>query len=181
VDRREVPSQGIFIDNYRTRAHGIVFSILFLSLSSQGTCRGVDQGLFESITGRFRDGSTVESVPAPGRRVRSVIDHLGRLFDTREGLIPHLRHYGLPDISEIQREMPEGLDRLREAIVQTVERYEPRLTQVRVTPGELPSDGGRLVFMLSGRLRATGEKIVLQTTLVTTGSSRIVPWKRAQA
>ena len=64
------------------------------------------QALFENLTGHYLDGTPVEAVPATNRGIMSIMDHLNRLFNTREGSLPHLKDYGLPDISEIYRKMP---------------------------------------------------------------------------
>jgi type VI secretion system protein len=72
----------------------------------------MNQGLFESLAGRFYDGTPVEAVPLAERRIVSIKDNLSRIFNTREGLLPHLKGLGLPDISEIYRSMPHGVERL---------------------------------------------------------------------
>jgi type VI secretion system protein len=134
------------------------------------------QGLFESITGSFRDGTPVGSVPTAERRTRSVMDHLHRLFNTREGGLPHLSGYGLPDISEIYRSMPDSLEQLRAALERAVSHYEPRLRNVRVTSRAGTTRGPVLQFILSGELRGAGT-VRFQTTFVGTGSSAIAPWR----
>jgi type VI secretion system protein len=134
------------------------------------------QGLFEGITGSFVDGTPVESVPPAERRMRSVLDHLRRLFNTREGGLPHLSGYGLPDISEIYRSMPDSMEQLRTALERAVSRYEPRLMNVRVTSRTGMTRGLTLTFILSGELRGAGT-VRFQTTFVGTGSSAIAPWR----
>ncbi len=139
----------------------------------------MNQGLFESLTGTFLDGSPVDSIPVQGRRTRSIMDHLQRLFNTREGSLPHLPGYGLPDMSQVYRNMPEGVDYLRECIRETVERYEPRLTKVKVTRPETDARDGRLVFVLSAQMR-DGGLVRFHTTFSSTGASSIAPWRRAE-
>jgi len=141
--------------------------------------REVNQGLFESLTGKFMDGSPVEGVPVQARRMRSVMDHLQRLFNTREDTLPHLQGYGLPDMSQVYRNMPDGIEYLRERIRQTVERYEPRLTKVKVTRQEGDTHDGRLLFVVSARMR-DGGLVRFQTTFTSTGASSVAPWRRAE-
>lgn len=139
----------------------------------------MEQALFESITGTFMDGTPIEAVPRNKRLIVSIMDHLNRMFNTRTGSIPHLKDYGLPDISEIYRKMPDGIDELIDAVKRTVERYEPRLKNVRVVQLEDDVVGARLVLILSGELME-GELVRFQTTFISTGNSTISPWKKPQ-
>lgn len=139
----------------------------------------MNQALFESITGTFLDGTPVEAVSEKKRQLYSIMDHLNRMFNTRNGSIPHLKDYGLPDISEVYRKMSEGIDELKEAIRRTIERYEPRLKNVRVVRREDSESDARLVFILSGEIKRGG-LVRFQTTFISTGNSTISPWKKPQ-
>ncbi len=139
----------------------------------------MNQALFESITGTFLDNTPIETVPEKKRLIYSIMDHLNRMFNTRKGSIPHLVDYGLPDISEIYRKMPDGIEELKDAIKRTVERYEPRLKNVRVVRREDNQADARLVFILSGEIKRGG-LVRFQTTFISTGNSTISPWKKPQ-
>ena len=138
----------------------------------------MNQGLFESLAGQFLDGTPVAAVPQSRRRVVSVMDHLNRMFNTREGSVAHLKGYGLPDVSDIYRRMPDGIEELRQAIRRTVERYEPRLENVRVVQREAEGNDPRLAFILSGELRGGGGLVRFETTFTSIGQSSIAPWRR---
>jgi type VI secretion system protein len=138
------------------------------------------QALFENLTGHFLDGTPIESVPSATRGILSIMDHLNRLFNTREGSLPHLKDYGLPDISEIYRKMPHGIEELQKAIKRTVEKYEPRLRKVKVTPRETEPKDFRLVFILSAELSEGGGLVRFQTTFTSMGNSSISPWKKPE-
>jgi type VI secretion system protein len=137
----------------------------------------MNQGLFESLTGHFLDGTSVEAIPQKGRRILSVMDHLNRMFNTREGSLSHLKGYGLPDISEIYRKMPHGIEELQEAVKKAIEMYEPRLRNIRVLPRDSEGDKFKLVFIISGELKGGG-MVKFQTTFTSMGSSSISPWKK---
>jgi type VI secretion system protein len=139
----------------------------------------MNQGLFESITGQFLDQTSIEGVPAGKRRILSIMDHLNRLFNTREGSLPHLKDYGLPDISEIYRKMPHGIEELQNAVKKTIEKYEPRLHKIKVIPQNTDPNEFRLVFILSGELR-DGGLVRFQTTFSSQGKSSIAPWKKPE-
>ncbi len=139
----------------------------------------MNQGLFESITGHFLDQTPVESIAVNKRRVISIMDHLNRLFNTREGSLPHLKDYGLPDISEIYRKMPHGIEELQKAIKKTIEKYEPRMHKIKVVPVTMDPKEFRLVFILTGEFREGGI-VRFQTTFTSLGSSSIAPWKKSE-
>jgi type VI secretion system protein len=138
------------------------------------------QALFENLTGHFLDGTPVDSVATQTRGIMSIMDHLNRLFNTREGSLPHLKDYGLPDISEIYRKMPHGIEELQKAIKRTVEKYEPRLKKVKVTQLDTDAKEFRLVFILSGELTESGGLVRFQTTFTSMGNSSIAPWKKPE-
>ena len=137
----------------------------------------MNQGLFESLAGNFLDGTSVSDAPAKDRRITSVMDHLNRLFNTRRGTIPHLPDYGLPDISEIYRKMPGGIEELQSAIKKTVEKYEPRLTRIKVLKQENAASDLSLEYILSGEMIGGGT-VRFKTKFSGTGNLSIAPWKR---
>lgn len=98
----------------------------------------MNQDLFETLTGTFLDGTPIDTVPVEERIIWSIRDNLTRLFTSRAGLLPHLPDYGLPDITEIYRQMPYGIPRLKEAMETAIAEYEPRLKNVRVIYVEPP-------------------------------------------
>lgn len=123
----------------------------------------MNAGLFDVLCGRFADGRRLETVPSDDHRVMSIVTHLNHLLSTRRGAIGHLPDYGLPDISEIYRDMPDSLDDLQRAIKDAVETYEPRLGRVHVTHKRTDRLAMRLTFLLHGELH-DGRRIRLQTT-----------------
>jgi type VI secretion system protein len=139
----------------------------------------MNQGLFESLTGQFLDGTPVESVPQKLRRVTSVMDHLNRMFNTRQGSISHLEGYGLPDVSDIYRRMPDAIDELRNAIKSTITRYEPRLENIRVVQRDEQRLDARLTFIITGELKGGGGMVRFQTMFNSIGNSSIAPWRKA--
>jgi type VI secretion system protein len=140
----------------------------------------MNQALFESLTGQFSDKTPVDAVPTKDRRSRSIMDHLNRLFNTRQGSLPHLADYGLPDISEIYRKMPDGIDELRKAIEKAILKYEPRLRKVKVIRKENEEKKDtRMEFIVSGELREGG-LVRFQTIFTSTGNSSISPWRKIE-
>jgi type VI secretion system protein len=136
----------------------------------------MNQGLFESLTGHFLDMTPVDSEGAKAARVHSIMDNLNRLFNTRQGMLPHLKDFGIPDISEIYRTMPQGVAELQQAMTRTVQRYEPRLKKVKIIRRETEKREFKMVFILSAEL-AEGGQVRFQTVFTSMGNSAISPWK----
>src|SRR3954465_3709407 len=94
----------------------------------------LSESLFEKLADQYADGTKIDAVPAEYRRAKSIADHLWRMFNTRQGTIPHLPEYGFPDISEIYRKLPASLKELEQTILNLTAKYEPRLERVRIRP-----------------------------------------------
>lgn len=63
---------------------------------------------------------------------RSVMRHLGQMLNTRRGSVPTLVEYGLPDFNDMASRFPDAILELRKEIKYCLEKYEPRLSQIRV-------------------------------------------------
>lgn len=113
------------------------------------------------------------------RRYRqSVLRDLEWLLNTRRSIAPvpelcaEVRrsafHFGLPDVSSISGESEAGRRKLLRDVEECIEIFEPRLTDVRVTPVEDPSQAHRRVrFVIEGTLlmEPNPERVVFDTVL----------------
>lgn len=99
-----------------------------------------------------RAGSSVRD------RLDSVLGHLQRMLNTRQGNAPAVPDYGVPDLSDIVREFPESRQTLEQAIRRSIERYEPRLADVRVRYAPSEKDILTLTFEVTARLLVDGSK-----------------------
>ena len=68
----------------------------------------------------------------PGRIVGSIMRHLTKMLNVRQGSVKILPDYGIPDLNDMIGAFPSGLVELRQAIKATLENYEPRLSNVQV-------------------------------------------------
>jgi type VI secretion system protein len=134
------------------------------------------ESLFEKLADQYADGTAISAVPHAYRRAKSIADHLWRMFNTRQGALPHLPDYGLPDISEIYRKLPASLKELETTIMTLVTKYEPRLDRVRIRPLPTQPNEFRLSFELSASVKG-GERISFQTSFTTTGETHVQPLK----
>ena len=103
----------------------------------------------------------------------SVAAHLAKMLSTRAGSVQTLPDYGLPDLNNMRLSLHDALTQAREAIEIFIERYEPRLSQVRVSA--LPRDGDplRLAFSLDGWLDVAGTKRQVSFTAHLDGSGQV--------
>lgn len=118
--------------------------------------------LFDILEGRFGGVTPVESVPDDEHRVYSIVGNLQRLLNTRQGAVPHMPRYGLPDLASLQRDAPVSYETLRREIREAVRAYEPRLDNVRVEPTDVDPYKMRVTFLISGDV-APGQRVHFET------------------
>ena len=131
----------------------------------------MDVGLLEGVMGRFLSGSPV---PEHGGRIQSIKEHLRVLLNTRRGSIAHLPDYGLPDSRQISMKDRTSISRFGKEIEETVKKYEPRLTRVRVRPMEQDTDSiadFRLGFLLEAGV--IGRNARFHAFFSTSGSAEV--------
>ncbi|WP_412068638.1 type VI secretion system baseplate subunit TssE [Rubrivirga sp. IMCC43871] len=119
--------------------------------------------LFDVLEGRFGGRVPVETVSEEDRRVHSVVGHLQRLLNTRQGSVPHIPDYGLPDPAEARRRGDDALDQLRKAVRDAIVTYEPRLARVRVEAKATDAAAMRTTFVITGEVER-GRRVRLETT-----------------
>ena len=113
----------------------------------------MDVGLLEGIMGRFPLSGDV--VSEHGGRVQSIKEHLALLLNTRRGSITHLPDYGLPESTQVSMQDRTSVSSFGKALEETVRKYEPRLTRVRVRSMERDSSSAedfRLGFLLEAKV-----------------------------
>lgn len=82
----------------------------------------------------------------------SIIRHLGRLLNAREGCCETVEDYGMPELDNWSGAQNELARQLERALRKTIQSYEPRLKKVKVRLIEI--EEGRLVpkFNVSAEL-----------------------------
>lgn len=103
----------------------------------------------------------------PRRAIDSVLNHLQRILNTKQGNVPIAEDYGLPDFTDFSVSYSESVREMERAIRQVIQKYEPRLTGVRV--GFLPQENDLLSlrFQITARLVTDQRKVpVLFQTVV---------------
>lgn len=88
--------------------------------------------------------------------------------ETYEELFRSLYNYGLPDVTSMGLNSPRDRQRLLRMVEQTIEIFEPRLTQVRVSAIDNTSSGPRILrFQIEGLLKMdpAPEQVLFDTVL----------------
>ena len=81
--------------------------------------------------------------------INSIHWHLLQLFNTRKETLSHLSDYGLPDMNQVYRGMPDSIVYLIREIANTIEKYEPRIHHVVITENKTTQDNHILSLNLS--------------------------------
>jgi len=68
----------------------------------------------------------------PKRMIDSIIQHLERILNTRQGSVQIADDYGIPDFTHKSSGFSDAIRDLERTIRNTIQKYEPRLKSVRV-------------------------------------------------
>ncbi len=82
----------------------------------------------------------------------SILAHLRRMLNSRQGHALAALDYGMPDLSEALRTYPSSISSVEQAIRASIEKYEPRLRDVSVRFVESERDILTLSFTIRARL-----------------------------
>ena len=109
-----------------------------------------EQTLLERIDNPEQGGYRLTA--DPHRTIESVLTHLRKMLNVRQGSVATLPDYGIPDLNSLFTEYPDAVQALRRIIRASLEKYEPRLR--RVTVRYLPDEENPLIlrFEIKARL-----------------------------
>jgi len=101
------------------------------------------------------------------RKVRSIINHLQNMLNTRQGSVMIADDYGIPDITNTHGEgINEMTNRIENSLQKAIEKYEPRLNNVRVQLLSKKEDVLVLRFKLEAVLVADNSTPVVLETVI---------------
>lgn len=127
--------------------------------------------------------SRLESPPPPGARklpgdmeevMESIHQHLQTMLNTRRGASETVPDYGTSDFSDFFRGY-ESVETLKEEIRRSVERYEPRLSDVQVVFEPRDDDPYRVHFEIVANIVTEEGEVptVFRTVLEGTGEMKV--------
>jgi len=104
------------------------------------------------------------------RQVDSILAHLRRILNTRQGSVPISDAYGIPDLNGFLTSYPESVTGVEKSIRQAVEEHEPRLQSVKVHFLPQEEDLLCLRFQITARIRSgSGRNILIETIVNSDG------------
>ncbi len=131
-----------------------------------------------AVNPRATSGLTEDSL---GRK--SIVDHLTRLLNTRQGSAPIDHSYGMSDLSNIAGSFAVGTtEAICEEVAIQISRYEPRLANPRITVSNSSEERNviALRFDVSARLvdsqrKVTDEVLSLMMRIDSSGRVNLTP------
>lgn len=103
--------------------------------------------------------------------ISSILEHLGKMLNTRRGNAPVAPDYGIPDMVDMVHSFPQSIRQVEQAIRATIEKYEPRLSNVRVRYAGSEDDVFTLHFQVTAMLTpsATKKAVSFETRVADNG------------
>lgn len=110
------------------------------------------------------------------REINSIIKHLQRMLNTRQGSVPIAMDYGIPDFTNFPGETLSETGRKMERIIRgTLLKYEPRLQNISITFDNHPDDVLALRFKLDALLLSDERvPVVFETVLSSSGKCNVL-------
>jgi len=102
----------------------------------------------------------------PRRVTDSVVRHLQRLLNTKEGNVPIAEDYGVPDFTDFLHSYPDSVREMERTLRLVIQKYEPRLKAVRVSFVPQDESALSLSFQITARLSTEEKTQVLFETRV---------------
>src|SRR4030042_2574212 len=100
------------------------------------------------------------------RVIDSVLRHLQRVLNTKQGNVLIAEDYGIPDFSELVGSYPDSVRDIEKTIRQDIQKYEPRLRAVKVSFIPQEEDLLTLRFQIIAMLSSESKAQVLLETIV---------------
>lgn len=111
--------------------------------------------LYEMLLGHI-DGEALDDHDDNTLEILSVQANIRRILNTRAGALKHVPDYGLPDLTEVYRNLPASVHDLRNQMEGTLLKFEPRLQSVGIEINDKPDPGLLVSFTMVCKLRKTG-------------------------
>ena len=104
------------------------------------------------------------------RQIDSILAHLQRILNTKQGSVPISDTYGIPDLTDFMTSYPESVTEIEKSIRQAVAEYEPRLRAVKIVFIPQEEDILCLRFQIIAELNMeSGKKILIETLVDSDG------------
>lgn len=95
----------------------------------------------------------------PRKVIDSVLSHLKKILNTRQGSVQIASDYGVPDFIDLMSSYSDALRDIERSLKHTIQKYEPRLTMVKVKFEPQDDESLTLRFKIVARMLTREEKI----------------------
>jgi type VI secretion system protein len=96
------------------------------------------------------------------------------ILQTRRGSVLHLADFGIPDIVQVFVDSGYSFERLKKYIAETILKYEPRVSKVKVEEPKFDKDNFHILLKIKAFIRDIAGTEVLLTEFSTTGWTKVV-------
>ncbi|MBI4565358.1 MAG: type VI secretion system baseplate subunit TssE [Planctomycetes bacterium] len=117
-----------------------------------------ETSLFERLARPSGSGARA-ATDSTSKMVQSILRHLRRMLNTRQGFAPAQPDYGIPDPLEVMHNHADAIQRIQKAIKACVEKYEPRLANVGISRIESDEDVLTLRFRITGQVVTAKDRV----------------------
>jgi len=111
--------------------------------------------LYDMLLGHV-DGEALENHDDNTLEILSVQANIRRILNTRAGALKHVPDYGLPDLTDVYKNLPASVHDLRNQMESALLKFEPRLRSVGIEISDKPDPGLLVSFTLVCELRKAG-------------------------
>jgi type VI secretion system protein len=108
------------------------------------------------------------------RCVQSVLSHLQRILNTRQGNVVIAGDYGVPDFLDFLQSYPESVHEIEHNIKNAIDKYEPRLSGASVTFVPDEDDALILRFQIIACLTVEDDRKIFFETVVDTDGRMLI-------
>lgn len=97
--------------------------------------------------------------------VNSILEHLHRILNTRQGSVPIDPDFGVPDFTNLAGSFSTGTtEQIMQDMSRMIQRYEPRLRQPQITFSTSQDEVLSLAFSITGSVSVDDREIPVRLT-----------------
>ena len=111
--------------------------------------------LYDMLLGHI-DGEALEDHDDNTLEILSVQANIRRILNTRAGALKHVPDYGLPDLTEVYKNLPASVHDLRNQMEGALLKFEPRLSSVGIEINDNRDPGLLVSFTMVCQLKKAG-------------------------
>jgi type VI secretion system protein len=111
--------------------------------------------LYDMLLGHI-DGEALEDHDDNTLEILSVQANIRRILNTRAGALKHVPDYGLPDLTEVYKNLPASVHDLRNQMEGALLKFEPRLRSVGIEINDNRDPGLLVSFTMVCHLKRAG-------------------------